>query len=271
MDLLQAFILGIVQGITEFLPVSSDGHLNLVPFALGWDPPTLAFTVAAHLGTLIALLVVMRARVTPLVRTLFAWKTAPAEDRSLLRLLVISTIPAVIIGVAFKTVVEKAVERPVLVGIFLGLTGYIMLRAEGKAAEQDGPGREIVDMTTRDALLIGAAQATALLPGISRSGTTLATSLHLKLDRSAAVRFSFLMAIPVIAGAIVFEIPDMLKEGALEANAGAFAIGIIAAGVSGFFASRWLLRSIADRGLRPFGVYCIIAAVATMVIALARG
>lgn len=270
-NLIHALVLGIVQGITEFLPVSSDGHLNLVPFALGWPTPSLAFVVAAHLGTLVALVIVMRARVMSLARTVLAWRTAPAEERALTRLLAISTVPAVVVGLALKGVVEKATERPVVVGILLGVMGYIMLRAEGAAATQDGPGRELGDLTVRDALLIGAAQATALLPGISRSGTTLATSLHLKIDRTAAVRFSFLMAIPVIAGAIVFEIPDMLSEGAVSSDAGAFAIGIVAAGVSGFFAARWLLRSIAERGLRPFGMYCIVASIATMVIALARG
>lgn len=271
MNLIQALVLGVVQGVTEFLPVSSDGHLNLVPFALGWPPPTLAFTVAAHLGTLIALILVMRARITPLARTVLAWRTAPTEDRALTRLLAASTVPAVIAGLAFKGAVEKTLERPVLVGILLGVMGYIMLRAERHAVAQDGPGRSLAELTTRDAFLIGMAQATALLPGISRSGTTLATALHLRIDRTAAVRFSFLMAVPVIAGAIVFEIPDILREGALGADAGAFAIGIVAAGVSGYFAARWLLRSIADRGLRPFGMYCIAASAVTMVIALARG
>jgi undecaprenyl-diphosphatase len=270
MDIIHAIVLGIVQGITEFLPISSDGHLNLVPFALGWPTPTLAFTVAAHLGTLIAVTVLLRDRVLMLVRTVLSWKTAPAEDRALTRLVAISTVPAVVVGLTLRGVVESSVERPVLVALLLGLNGYLMLRAENTVVEE-GPARQTEDLETRDAWLIGAAQATALLPGISRSGMTLAMSLQRRIDRTAAVRFSFLMAIPVIAGAVVFEIPAMLSEGALGSQAVPFLIAIITAGLSGYVAARWLIRKIADRGLRPFGLYCIFAAIASLVVALARG
>lgn len=272
MSLVHAFVLGIVQGITEFLPISSDGHLNLVPFALGWESPTLAFTVAAHLGTLIAVIIVMRASLSTLIRTVLGWKSASEADRALTRLVAISTIPAVIVGLTLRGLISGSVERPVLVALFLGINGYVLLRTESAAAEHDDvPRRGIEDLTTRDALLIGSAQATALLPGISRSGTTMATALHLGVDRSASVRFSFLMAIPVIAGAIVFETPDMISEGALGSEALAFGIAIVTAGISGFFAARWLLKKIADRGLRPFGLYCVLASIASLVVALARG
>lgn len=271
MSILHAIVLGIVQGITEFLPISSDGHLNLVPFALGWPTPTLAFTVAAHLGTLIAIVVLLRERVMVLLRTVLGWKNASAADRALTRLVAISTVPAVAVGVTLRGVVAESVERPVLVALLLGVNGYLMLRAESAAAGDEGPARETEDLNTRDAWLLGAAQASALLPGISRSGMTLAMSLRRKIDRTAAVRFSFLMAIPVIAGAIVFEIPDMISEGALGAQASAFVIAIVTAGISGYIAARWLLRTIADRGLRPFGIYCILGAIASSVVALARG
>lgn len=271
MDLIQAIVLGIVQGITEFLPISSDGHLNLVPFALGWEQPTLAFTVASHLGTLIAVTVVMREPVMALVRTVLGWKRASGADRALVRLVAIATVPAVVAGLAVKSLVEQVVERPVMIGLLLGFMGYLLLRAEAAADDVDEPGRGLDELTTKDAWLIGTAQAAALLPGISRSGMTLGSSLMLRVDRSAAVRFSFLMAIPVIAGAIVFEVPDMISQGALGSQAGAFAVAIVTAGVSGFIAARWLLRRIADRGLRPFGIYCVTASVVTMVVALARG
>lgn len=271
MSLIHALVLGIVQGITEFLPISSDGHLNLVPFALGWPAPTLAFTVAAHLGTLIAVTILLRDQVAVLIRTVLGWRSASETDRALTRLVAISTVPAVIAGIALRGLVEGSLERPVLVGILLGINGYVLLRTESSVAGTESRGRQIAEIGSRDVWLIGAAQATALLPGISRSGMTLATSLHLRLDRSAAVRFSFLMAIPVIAGAILFEVPEMISEGALGSDASAFAIAIVTAGVSGYFAARWLLRKIADRGLRPFGVYCILGSIASMVVALARG
>jgi undecaprenyl-diphosphatase len=212
-SILEAIILGIVQGLTEFFPVSSDGHLVLVPFVAGWEQPSLAFIVATHIGTFIALVRVFWLDVVRLIETVLRWGQARAEDR--------------------KLVTSE-------------------------------------DIGARDAAIIGTAQTTALLPGISRSGMTIIAGLRLGLTRPVATRFSFLLSIPIIFGAIVFQLKDMISEGA-GSGFGVFAVGIVASAVSGFWAIRTFLRLVQTRTLRPFGTYLLLAMVAGLLTALARG
>jgi undecaprenyl-diphosphatase len=281
-SLLHALVLGLVQGLTEFIPVSSSGHLQLVPFIFGWKTPSVAFDVAVHFGTLVAVIYVFREEVMRLIRTAIHWRAADDADRMLLRLIVIGTIPAVVVGAVLNNWVESVFQRPVVISLLLGLTGYLLLSAETKFQELfvlSGEPRHSEPvraprpqevMTDRDAWIIGGWQAVAILPGVSRSGATIGGALRLGLSRQAAARYSFLLSIPVIAGAIVFKLPDMVhKAGAT--GVGPFIVGILVSALSGFVAVKWFLRMIRLRGLRPFGVYCFFAMVAGLITALARG
>ena len=270
MSLLHALVLGLVQGLTEFIPVSSSGHLQLVPFIFGWKTPSVAFDVAVHFGTLVAVVYVFREEVMRLIRTVLHWRESSEADRRLLRLIVIGTIPAIIVGGALNHWVESVFQRPVVISLLLGVTGYLLLSAETKAEVREERPRALFELTDRDAAVVGGWQAFAILPGVSRSGATIGGALRLGISRQVAARYSFLLSIPVITGAIVFKLPDMVhKAGAT--GVGSFIVGIIVSGLSGFVAVNWFLRMLRLKGLRPFGVYCFFAMVAGLITALARG
>ena len=269
-SLLHAFILGIVQGLTEFLPISSSGHLTLVPFIIGWDEPTLAFGVAVHLGTLVAVVALFREEVALVVRTIVGWSAAGDASKTLVRLLAVGTIPAVIVGVALEGPIGDVFERPVLVSILLGVTGYWLLSTETFAEKRQEGARTGDQMGDRDALGMGIAQAVAILPGISRSGATIGAGMRLGLSRAAATRFAFLLAIPIILGAGLAQLPDLLDEG-LSGSGPAFLVGMATSALAGWWAIRWFLGIVERRTLRGFGTYLILAMVAGLVTALARG
>lgn len=270
MSLLSALILGIVQGLTEFLPVSSSAHLIIVPWALGLDTPSLAFATALHLGTLIGLVIVLRPQIALVVRTVLRWSAASPQERGLVRLLAIGSVPAVIVGGLGEAYIGDAFERPALAAFLLAVTGYLLTSTETRIERaQVEPDR--TNMTSRDAWGIGAAQAVAILPGISRSGTTIATGMRLGLSRDAAARFSFLLAVPVVTGAVILEVPAMVSEGALGTEFVPFLIGVTAAGVSGWWSLRWFVGIIGRLGLRPFGRYCFAASAVSLLVAMSRG
>lgn len=267
MSIIQALVLGIVQGLTEFLPVSSSGHLIFVPFLFGWDEPSLAFSVAVHLGTLIALLNVFWDDVRILTDTALHWKTASESNRLVLRLLAYGTVPAVVVGLAVEPFFEEQLARPMLVVVMFGVIAYYMSSTETRATAEPRGGDAL---TTRDAWGIGIAQAVAILPGISRSGATVATGMRLGLSRAAAARFSFMLAIPVVAGAVVVQVPSMLSEG-LSGSGPAMIIGVVSAAVSGRWAINFFLALVQRKSLRVFSVYLSFVVVAGLLTGLARG
>ncbi|MEX2554788.1 MAG: undecaprenyl-diphosphate phosphatase [Actinomycetota bacterium] len=269
MSLIQALVLGIVQGLTEFLPVSSDGHLVLVPFIVGWPEPSLAFIVSTHIGTLAALLWVFRARVIEIIRAVIGGP-GREPDRRLAGLIVIGTVPGAVLGGIFASRIETTFERPVIAMLLLGVTGWALLSAESAYEQRKEEPRSEGSLTPMDAGLIGLAQATAILPGISRSGTTIATGMWRGIGRETAARFSFLLAIPITIGAVIVKIPDMIDEGTSGAG-GAMALGVLTSGVTGVLAIQAMLALVKRRGLRPFGVYCFFAMTAGLLTALARG
>ena len=208
-QLIQAIVMGLVQGLTEFLPVSSSGHLIIVPALMGWDDPfidSLAFSVMLHLGTLIALLAFFRAEWFRLVPAWFASirdrSIGGDPDRRLAWLLALSTIPAVIVGLLLNDLIETAFREVRLVAVTLVVGAAILWLAERVGTRSRG----IAELSTRGALGIGVAQALALVPGISRSGISISAGLFAGLDREAAARFSFLMATPITAGDISYTI-----------------------------------------------------------------
>jgi undecaprenyl-diphosphatase len=265
----QALVLGAVQGATEFLPISSSGHLVIVPFLAGWKQPSVAFDVAVHVGTLLSVIWVFRFKIASLLRALFNWSTTPEADRRVLRLVVLGTIPAIVIGAILSDRVESVFERPVVVSLLLSVNGWAMLTAERireHRIQRTSQERELEQLGGTDAVAVGVAQAIAILPGISRSGSTIGAGISGGLDRSAAADYSFLLAIPIIAGAAAVKVPDLSGEGA-----GVVLAGIVVAAVTGVIALRAFLGFVKRYGLKPFAAYCFLATLAGLLGALARG
>lgn len=271
---LQALVMGVVQGLTEFLPVSSSGHLILVPALLGWTDPfidSLAFSVLLHMATLVALLVYFwREWLTLVPAGLAAIRDrslAGDPDRRLAWLLVVTVIPAAILGALLNDVIESHVRQAGLVALLLVVGAGIMWLAD-RWSRRD---REMDDLSFAAALGIGVAQAAALLPGVSRAGISISAGLFAGLTREAAARFSFLMAAPVIAGAGVFEARKLVTgEANVQVAATPLAVGFVAALVSGLIAIWALLRYLRSNSLGVFIAYRLVAAAVVIVVLLAR-
>jgi undecaprenyl-diphosphatase len=271
MNLFQALILGIVQGITEFLPISSSAHLVLVPFLFGWDKTIPAeqnfpFGVLVQLGTLLAVIVYFW---KDLVAILKAWFTGliqrrPFEsvDARLGWYIILATIPAGILGLLFENQVEAAFNSPASTGLFLLVTAVFLL-----AAEIFGKGkRTLTQIGWLDALIMGFFQALAIFPGVSRSGSTITGGMLRGLDRPTAARFSFIMSIPIMLAAGLLSIKDLSGLATLQSFLPSLLVGFIAAAVFGFLSIRWLLNFLRTRSLIGFSVYCALVGILTLII-----
>jgi len=257
-----AILLGVVQGLTEFIPVSSKTHLVVVPALLHIRTPSLEFIVLLHAGTLLALVLYFARDLWKIVIDL---PRAGSEGRRVTGLLIVATIPAAVVGKLFEDRIERLLtSHPALTAFALLATAVILLGAEWLSGGiGNGPrsrlARPLRDRPgLRDAVVMGCAQAVALLPGVSRSGSTMGSGLALGLRRDVAARFAFLMAIPVIVGADLLELPKALRHGVSSTAA----IGFTAAFVSGFAAVAFLMRYLRDHSYLPFAVYCAVFAVA---------
>ncbi len=244
--MLDAIIWGLIQGLTEFLPISSSGHLVLIPALLNREGPDLATAAMLHLGTLAAVLVYYRSDIAEMAKF-------DRMARKKITLIVIGSVPAVILGFGFKDAIEKLISDPKTVAFMLIVTGVILL---GTTLLRIGD-RRFRDMGPLDAILVGLAQATALVPGISRSGMTITSGLLRGLTRTESARFAFLLGIPVIAGAGLLEMVDALTSGVSVPST--VWIAVVVAGVSGYAAIALLLRVLTRIGLAPFGIYCVVA------------
>ncbi len=270
MSILHAIILGIVQGLSEFLPISSSGHLILVPELFGWHEltrdPSLnkTFDVALHMGTLIAAVWYFRRDVWKYflagLQTI-RQRGVRTTDERLAWLLVLSAIPGAIVGALFASTIEDELGDPVLIGVMLIVFGFVLL-----VVDRLGGRRPSDDFRRRDALLMGVAQAVALQPGVSRSGVTMTMGRWLRFDRAAAARLSFLMAIPITAGAGVYKGLEVGRDGIPSGFAAPFVWGMIAAAVSGFLAIAWLLRYLRTNSFMPFVIYRFIVGGAMIII-----
>jgi undecaprenyl-diphosphatase len=271
---IQALVMGIVQGLTEFLPVSSSGHLIIVPWLFGWNDPfitSLAFSVMLHLGTLIALLVYFRAdwlRLIPAgVAAILDRSFADDPNRKLAWLLVAATIPAAIVGVLFSSFFEDQIRQIGLVAFTLVIGGVILWLADHLGPRTKGVG----DVTFPIAIGIGVAQAVALVPGISRSGISISAGRFAGLDREAAARFAFLMATPITAGAILFEVRQVATgEAGVTVEAGPLIVGLLASLISGIVAIRFMLGYLRTRSLDVFVLYRFVLAGVVLIVWLAR-
>lgn len=269
MELLQAIVLGLLQGATEFIPVSSSGHLVLVPWLLHWPSPGLTFDTLLHGGTLLAVLVyfwrdwlvLIRAWLRGLVR--WDW-TDPAAR--LMWLLIAGTLPAVLIGYFLEDLFESLFGKPAWVSVFLLVTAGLLLLSE-RLGERI---RTMEHLRLPDALLIGLGQAAAIAPGISRSGATMATGLLRGLERPAAARFSFLLSTPIIFGAGLFKALDLFSATDLTSQASLYAVGFVAAALSGYACIWGLLRYLQRGKLTPFAIYCACAGLVCLLLAWLR-
>ncbi len=272
---IQALIMGIVQGLTEFLPVSSSGHLILVPYLFGWDDAfitSLAFSVMLHIGTLVALLAYFRSdwlRLIPAgLATILDRSFRNDPDRKLAWLLVAATVPAAIVGFLFSDFFESQIRQPELVAVTMIVGGVILWIADRIGAES----RAVDDVTFPVATGIGVAQALALIPGISRSGISISAGRFAGLGRPAAARFAFLMATPITAGAIVFEARKLLTgEAGVEVALMPLVVGLLASLISGFAAIHFMLRYLRTRSLGIFVWYRFALVAVVVVVLLMRG
>ncbi len=265
MSTLEAIVLGLVQGLTEFLPISSSGHLRIVPAMLGWEDPGAGFTAVIQLGTMAAVLIYFRA---DLWRIAIAWLRElrtpirqSSQDAKLGWFIVLGTIPISIFGFVFSDQIESGARSLYLIGSALILFSFVMVLAERVGAQR----RALTEMNGRDGLFVGMAQALALIPGISRSGATISAGLLRGFDRVAAARYSFLLSVPAVVLSGLFELRKIGEDG--SASAGATAVATLVAFASGYLAIAWLLRYLSTHTLGVFVVYRI--ALGVLVLGLA--
>ncbi|WP_419927579.1 undecaprenyl-diphosphate phosphatase [Candidatus Poriferisocius sp.] len=266
MSVLHAILLGIAQGLTEFLPVSSSGHLQIIPWLADWndfegnDDLKKAFDVALHLGTLVGLVACLRREVWALVRDGIAAvarrQAAMTAEGRLGWLLVLATVPAAAVGVGLRSVIDEADDEVWLTAVMLAVFGVLLWWADRRQGQ-----RSTENVGVRDAVLLGLAQACSLQPGVSRSGVIITAGRLLSFDRETAARLAMLMSVPVIAGAGVYQFIDIGGWGGIPTNArGAFAWGMAASAVTGFAAAKGLLALVRTRSFGPFAVYRVLVA-----------
>lgn len=257
MTVLQALILGIVQGLGEFLPISSSAHLVLIPRLFGWKDPGLTFDVALHMGTLLAVVLYFWRDWVNLIKAALQRKSS--DNKRIFWYLVVATIPGGLFGLAFENQAEKAFRNPVLIAVMMIIMGILLYLADKKRQL-----RRIDTMTMGDAIWIGLSQALAIIPGVSRSGSTMTTARFLDLTRADAARFSFLMSTPIILGAGVLK----LRHLTLAALNLPFWVGVISAFIVGILSISFLLRYLKTSNFGIFVVYRFIVGVCVIAFVL---
>lgn len=267
MTTFQAIILGLIQGLTEFLPISSSAHLSLTPVILGWKDPGLAFDVALHFGTLIAVLWYFRKQWVELIIAaggILKTRRIDTVDKKRVIFLILATIPGAIGGLLLEEKAETVFRAPTLTAIALILMGILLWAVDRLSAQS----RPLDKMRWVDALVIGLAQVVALVPGVSRSGSTITAGRFLKFDRQSAAIFSFLMSMPIIAAAVVLKGPEVLHEGGITTQVIA---GVLAAAVSSWLAIAILLRYVSKHSYGIFALYRVVLGVGVLVFLHMRG
>jgi undecaprenyl-diphosphatase len=277
-EIIQAIVLGIVQGLTEFVPVSSSGHLVIVPWILGWGRQSLLFDTVLHWGTLLSILAVfwrdLWAIFVATLSSIVRRSLADANAR-LGWFIVVGSIPAAVAGLIFKDFFESLFASPIIVGFFLLFTAAILAGSElltrrGTGQDAGSTGDGLTSMSWRQAIAIGLAQAVALAPGISRSGSTMAAGLASGLRRAEAARYSFLLGSPVFFGAALLQLLDTLEAdpGEVTSEIPVLVIGAVVSAVVGYLAIRGLLAYLRHRSLYPFAIYCLVVGLGVIVLSL---
>lgn len=269
MTIIQAIILGIVQGLTEFLPVSSSAHLALVPYWFNWQldaNEVYLFGILVQMGTLAAVLIYYWKDLIAIIKAFFIGiahkKPFESEDSRMGWLIILATIPAGLAGLLLEPLVQEAFNTPLLIGICLLITAALLLIAE-KVGKKN---RTTDSMTWKDALWIGVAQILAIFPGISRSGATITAGLTHDFTRKDASRFSFLMSIPIMLAAGLLSVTDLFSVETLSASFVPLIIAAVAAGIVGFLSIRWMLSYISKKPFTIFSIYCTVAGIFTIIL-----
>ena len=270
MNIFQAAVLGLVQGITEFLPISSTAHLRIVPAVAGWSDPGAAFTAVLQLGTLAAVIGFFLGDLLRMVRAGLRALQDPAArsdpDARHLLYIIVGTIPIGIAGILLRHAVEGALRSLWVVAIALIVVALALAWIERRRSASSG--RNVDGILLRDALIIGCAQALALVPGVSRSGITLLAAMALGIRRDAAARFSFLLSVPAVAAAGLFELPKLMKMHDIGGTP--LAVGLLVALVSGYASIAWLLKFLRTRSTMPFVIYRVMLGL-LIIVMLAMG
>jgi len=266
MTAFQALVLGILQGLAEFLPISSSAHLALAPWAFGWPEPGLAVDVALHIGTLVAVLAYfwdewfkLIVAALEIVRT----RRIQTSEQRRVMYLIVATIPGGIAGVLLNDYAESTFRSPVLIAIAMGAMGVVLWLVDRVRPAT----RPLNEIRWSDAILIGVAQAAALLPGVSRSGATITAGRALALDRASAATFSFLMSMPIIAAAAMFKVPHLLRTGG---GSWPLLVGVLASAVSGWLAIAIVMRYVRTHSYGIFAAYRLLLGAAVLVLYYAR-
>ena len=252
---LQVVILAIVQGIAEFLPISSSGHLNVFQAAMGKVPETAELSIVLHFGTLLAILAFYWREILRLL----------SSDRRVIPMLIVGTIPVAVIGVIVKSEFEEYLASPLVAGFMFPITGLMLIILSRSSKGE----KEYVNLTWKQVILIGLAQSLAVSPGISRSGSTITAGALLGLKRQSAATFSFLLAIPAILGAVVLEAKDVFESGKTETDAGLLALGTLIAFGVGYVSLKWLVDWLEKGRLHTFAYYLIPLGVIVVIWRLA--
>jgi len=269
-SIFEAIVLGIVQGLTEFLPISSTAHLRIIPAFAGWEDPGAAFTAVTQLGTVAAVLLFFREDLTRIATTWFA----SLRDKRLRKQLdarmgwyiILGTIPISIFGLAFKDQIENGARDLYVIGTALIALGLVLLFAE-RVSSRDRP---LESVKTRDGLIVGTAQALALIPGVSRSGATITAGLFLGLERAAAARFSFLLSVPAIVLSGFFEMLSLYRDrGSSDDSVLTIAVATLLAFVVGYASIALLLRFLANHSTKVFVGYRVVLGAAVLVLVAA--
>jgi undecaprenyl-diphosphatase len=274
MSLLQAILLGIVQAATEFLPVSSSAHLVIVPFLLGWQMPAdqaFVFDVLVQLGTLVAVMAYFWRELWAIGRgwlvALLQRKPFGTQTARLGWYLILATLPAGVLGLLFKDLVEQAFASPLAAGGFLFLTAALLWGAERWSRST----QSLETLDWKIALSMGIGQALAILPGVSRSGATISAGMLRGLQRADAARFSFLMSLPIMLAAGLVGVLDLRHVQGLGSFLPVLLVGFGVAALVGYLVIRWLLGYLAQRSMRPFAWYCLALALLVLLVGLVRG
>ena len=276
MSILHAIVLGIVQGLTEFLPISSSGHLVIVPWLFGWNDfetvaTARAFDTALHLGTLVAVLIYLRkdliVYITQGSQLIIKRRQQPTSAGRRAWLLVLSAVPAGIVGAAFEDKITEKLGSPALISVSLIVFGVVLIWADRRATPKNHL-QSVDSLTMRDALVIGTAQILALNPGTSRSGITITAARLSGYSREAAARLSFLMSVPIISGAVVFKLAKLVRDGIPDGLLMPMIVGIVVAGISGWIAMWSMIRLVQTKTFAPYVVYrCLIGAGVLLAVA----
>ncbi len=274
MSILHAIVLGIVQGLTEFLPISSSGHLEIVPWLFNWSDydtsaTAKAFDTALHLGTLVAVFIFLRRELVVYLRAgvqfAFRRESSTTVVGKQAWFLVASAIPAGIVGAIFEESITEQLGTPNLIAISLIVFGLLLVWADKRATTVQNS-RDVTSLSLRDALIIGTAQVLALNPGTSRSGITITAARLTGYSRDAAVRLSFLMSVPIIGGAVVFKLAQLWRDGIPDGLGVPIMVGIVSAGISGWVAMWSIIRLVRTKSFSPYVIYRVAFGTAILLL-----